>query len=334
MRVIVTGCGGFLGSEIVRQLIDEGHQVIGIARSESRQLVRRGMIERRGDLTDVDFARQAIRDADAVIHTAARAGIWGRREEYDAINHVATRHVIDAARQGGVNLLVFTSSPSVTFAGKHQSGVNESEPYPEHHLCHYSETKMLGEQAVILADNAKGLRTVSLRPHLIWGDDDPHLIPRLIARARSGRLRIVGDGTNKVDTVHVVNAAAAHLDALGVLSTDPNRIAGRCFFIAQSEPVVLWDWVESLCQMHGVRPPTKRISFSAAWRLGASLETVYRITGRQSEPPMTRFVAAQLALDHYFDISAARNLLGYEPKISLAAGFDSLAKRVGRQAVV
>jgi 2-alkyl-3-oxoalkanoate reductase len=333
MKVIVTGCGGFLGSEIVRQLIDCGHRVVGIARSESRQLVDRGMIEQRGDLTDVDFVRQTIRDADAVIHTAARAGVWGRREDYDAINHVATRHVIDAARRGGVDKLVFTSSPSVTFAGKHQSGVNESEPYPERHLCHYSETKMLGEQAVILADCSGGLRTVSLRPHLIWGDDDPHLIPRLIARAKSGRLRIVGDGTNKVDTVHVVNAAAAHLDALKVLSSDPDRIGGRCFFISQEEPVVLWDWVESLCRLHGVQPPTKRISLAAAWRLGATFETVYRMTGRQSEPPMTRFVAAQLALDHYFDISAARNLLGYEPKISLAAGFDSLAKRVGRQAV-
>lgn len=325
MNVIVTGCGGFLGSEIVRQLLDRGDRVIGISRGQYPDLVARGMQPRCGDLTDPSFVEASIRDADAVIHTAARAGIWGRREDYDAINHRATVALIHAAQGNGVNRLVFTSSPSVTFGGDHQSGVDESVGYPSRHLCHYSETKMLGERAVLDADANGSLRTVSLRPHLIWGDDDPHLVPRIIARARQGKLRIVGDGTNRVDTVHVVNAARAHLDALDAMRRNPDRIGGRSYFIAQSEPVVLWDWVASLCRMHEVAPPSKRISFSAAWRLGAAIEAVYRVTGRQSEPPMTRFVAAQLAKDHYFDISAARDDLGYRPQVSMAEGFERLA---------
>lgn len=326
MKIIVTGCGGFLGSEIVRQLIARGDQVIGIARSHYPELVDSGMQECRGDLTDHEFVRSSIREADAVVHTAALAGIGGPRKPYDAINHQATRTLIDAARRGGIDRLVFTSSPSVTFGGEHQSGVDESVGYPRRHLCHYSETKMLAEQAVIEADRPSGLRTVSLRPHLIWGNGDPHLVPRILQRARSKKLRIVGDGTNRVDTVHIVNAAAAHLNAIDALAQSPDRVGGKAYFIAQDEPVVLWDWVRSLCELHGVEPPQKTISFATAWRLGSLLEKAYRWTGRRSEPPMTRFVAAQLAMDHYFDITAARRDLGYQPSVSMAEGFDRLAR--------
>jgi nucleoside-diphosphate-sugar epimerase len=212
----------------------------------------------------------------------------------------------------------------VTFDGRDQCGIDESAPYPTRWLCHYPHTKALAEQAVIGADSVGGLRTVSLRPHLIWGEDDPHLLPRMIERAASGRLRIVGSGKNRVDTVHVVNAAAAHLDALDALKNDPDRAGGRSYFIAQGQPVECWDWIANICRIGGVAPPTKRISAPAAYLIGAAMERVYWALGRTAEPPMTRFVAAQLAHDHYFDISAARERLGYHVRLSLDEGLDRL----------
>ena len=325
MRVLVTGCGGFLGSEVVRQLIDRGDEVVGVSRRDYPDLADLGMTPCRGDLADRDFVLQSIRGFDAVVHTAAVAGVWGPAAYYERNNVTATENVIAACQAAEIASLVFTSSPSVTFAGNHQRGVDESEPYPDHYLCHYPRTKALAERAVIAADSRDGLRTVSLRPHLIWGEDDPHLLPRIVDRARSGRLRIVGDGTNQVDTVHVVNAAAAHLDSIDVLASDPDRAAGRVYFIAQDEPVNCWDWIAEICQIAGVEPPRKKISLAAASRLGWMLEAAYRLTGRKSEPPMTRFVAAQLAKDHYFDISAAKERLGYRVRVSMAEGLGRLS---------
>ncbi|TWU44117.1 3 beta-hydroxysteroid dehydrogenase/Delta 5--_4-isomerase [Novipirellula aureliae] len=326
MRVLVTGCGGFLGSHIVRQLCQRGDEVIGISRSEYPELAGLGMTHRRGDLTDAGFCLANIGDVDAVIHTAAVAGVWGPWQHYYQTNTAATEHVIAACRENGIRTLVFTSSPSVTFDGEHQQGVDETVPYPKQWLCHYPHTKALAEQAVLGAHQCGKLHTLALRPHLIWGDDDPHLIPRVIDRARRGRLRIVGNGSNQVDTVHVSNAAAAHLDGLDALSNDPSLAGGRAYFIAQDEPVDCWQWIAKICEIGGVKPPRQKVSFLAAYRIGAALETVYRMTGRRSEPPMTRFVAAQLAKDHYFDISAAKERLGYRVRVSMDEGLESLRR--------
>jgi nucleoside-diphosphate-sugar epimerase len=182
----------------------------------------------------------------------------------------------------------------------------------------------MAEQAVLESHESGRLNTLALRPHLIWGEDDPHILPRILDRARSGRLRIVGDGNNRVDTVHVTNAAAAHLDALDALVRTPDQAGGRAYFIAQDEPVDCWDWISEICAIGGARPPKKRISFRAAYAIGAILEAGYRITGRSSEPPMTRFVAAQLARDHYFDITEAKQRLGYQVRVTMQEGLERL----------
>ncbi|MEM6779861.1 MAG: NAD-dependent epimerase/dehydratase family protein [Planctomycetota bacterium] len=324
MRVLVTGCSGFLGREITRQLMDRGDQVVGLSRRSVSDLVLAGMTHHRGDLLDAQYVQRCVADVDAVIHTAAVAGVWGPAKYFFENNVIASRNVLHACQSARIENLVYTSSPSVTFDGDDQCSVDESVNYPSRWLCEYPRTKAIAEREILDADSPGKLRTVSLRPHLIWGPGDPHLLPRVLERAKTGRLRIVGDGENLIDTVHITNAAAAHLDAIDVLSSDPDRAGGRAYFIAQDEPVNCWQWISRLCQMHDIAPPTRSISYENAYRIGAVLESIFRITRRASEPPMTRFVASQLAKHHYFDITAAKQRLGYRVRIDMETGLGSL----------
>ncbi len=324
MRVLVTGCGGFLGSEIVRQLLRRGDEVVGISRGDYPALVNAGMEPRRGDLSDPAFTKQAFCDVETVVHTAAVAGVWGSSDYFYQNNQLATELVVQACQSHGVRNLVFTSSPSVTFDGKDQSGVDETVSYPKRWLCHYPRTKAIAEQLVMRSHDPNGLRTVALRPHLIWGEEDPHILPRLLLRAKQGKLLIVGDGENRVDTVHVVNAAGAHLDAIDSLQATPEKSGGRCYFISQDEPVNCWSWISEICRIGRVPPPSRKISARAAYLLGGGFEAIYWMTRRTAEPPMTRFVAAQLSKDHYFDISAAKERLGYKVRLSMQEGLKRL----------
>lgn len=326
MQILVTGCGGFLGRAVVRKLLARGDAVRGFGRSDYPQLREAGVELVRGDISDTESVQAACRGVDGVIHCAAIAGVWGPWDRYFRINTLGTQNIIAGCRAHGVGRLVHCSSPSVTFDGSPQSGIDESAPYPQKFLCHYSHTKALAEQAALAAHAPGTLHTAALRPHLIWGADDSHLFPRLIDRARRGRLVIVGDGNNRIDTVHVDNAAAAHVQALDCLGEPSPPAGGRAFFITQDEPVACWQWIGRILEIAGVDPPRRRIGFAAAWRIGAALEFLYTLGRITAEPPMTRFLAAQLATDHYFDITAAKTLLGYRAEVTTEAGIESLQR--------
>ena len=315
MRILVTGYGGFLGKAICRQLLQAGHQVTGIARQNYPEMRSLGIVTIQGDVRDRACLLKACDQKDAVIHTAAKAGVWGSWRDYYEINTLATKHLVDGCRQSGVPYLVHCSSPSVTFDGKPQTGIDETVRYPTRWLCHYPHTKALAEQLVRAAHQPGVLATVALRPHLIWGEGDPHLIPRIIDRCQQKKLLRIGSGRNLIDTVHVENAAAAHLAALETLRLSPEKAGGKAYFITDGEPIGCWDWISQLLNAAGLPIPTKRISLNIAYLLGAALEASYKLAGKSEEPPMTRFVAKQLGLDHYFSIEAARRDLGYQPRI-------------------
>lgn len=323
MKALVTGGGGFLGQYIVEQLRDRGDEVRTLSRASYPQLERLGVEQLRGDLRDPEITARACRGVDIVFHTAAVAGIWGPWRHYYGINTQGTLNVLAGCRQQGVHRLVFTSSPSVTFDGGDQCGVDESAAYPSRWLAHYPHTKALAEQAILAANGRNDLVTCALRPHLIWGPRDQHLIPRLIDRALNGKLRQVGDGTNLVDMVYVENAAAAHLQAADALEVG-SPVAGRAYFISQGEPVNCWQWINQILALVDLPPVEKSISLPAARRIGAAMEVVYGTLRIRSEPRMTRFLAAQLATSHYFDISAAQRDFGYEPTVSTAEGMRQL----------
>ena len=322
LKALVTGGGGFLGLAVVEQLLARGAQVRSFARGPYPGLADLGVEVRRGDLRDAQAVEQACAGCDVVFHVAAKAGIWGRYAAYYEPNVRGTQNVLAACREHGVRRLVYTSSPSVVFDGRSMEGVDESVPYPQRQHSHYAATKALGEQAV-LAANGTTLRTLALRPHLIWGPRDNHLVPRIVSRGRAGTLRRVGDGTNKVDTTYIENAARAHLLAADALATNP-RAAGRPFFISQGEPMALWEIINRILAAAGLPPLTRSVPQPVAWSGGAILEAAHAVFRLKGEPRMTRFVARELATAHWFDITAARTELGYEPAISITEGLHRL----------
>ena len=322
MRALVTGGGGFLGKAIVRLLRARGMEVRSFSRSPHPALEALGATHICGTLSDVEALAGAMDDCDIVYHVAAKAGVWGRYEEFFDANVLGTRNVIAACRKQGVERLVYTSSPSVVFDGKDMAGVDESTPYPRHFESYYPQTKAEAE-GLVLAANDGTLATVSLRPHLIWGPEDNHLVPRIIERGRLGALRKIGLKECLVDTIYIDNAAEAHLMAADKLAIG-SKVAGKTYFISQAEPLPLWDIVNRILAAAKIPPVTRTISPGLAYGIGWMLEKVYGTFGIKGEPRMTRFLAKELSTSHWFDISAAQRDFGYRPKISIDEGMKRL----------
>jgi nucleoside-diphosphate-sugar epimerase len=332
MHALVTGGGGFLGLYIVEQLRARGARVSVFCRNQHAPLERLDVEVIRGDVRDAEAVRRACQGVDTVFHAAAMAGIWGPWRNYHGINTVGTRNVIAACLACGTARLVYTSSPSVVFDGSDHLGADESLPYPRSYLCPYPHTKALAEQAVLAANGQSGLLTVALRPHLIWGPRDNHLIPRLIARARAGKLKQIGAGNNLVSISYVENAAAAHLQAADALATG-SAVAGQAFFVNEEEPVNLWQWIRSLLLRAGLEPPRGSLAAPLAYAAGAFLEWAYLLGRIQGEPPMTRFLARQLAGSHHYSILKAKRAFGLKPLVSVSEGLNRIdgdLKRLGK----
>ncbi|MBB6440042.1 NAD-dependent epimerase/dehydratase family protein [Streptomyces candidus] len=322
MKVLVTGGTGFLGRAVCQRLLTAGHTVRSLARHPSQHLDP-GIQQVTGDLRDTCQLRAAVHGCQAVVHTAARASIWGTRQEFHAINAQGTERLLAVCRTQGVERFVHTSSASVVFNGDHMRGADESQPYPRRYLAPYPWSKAIAERAV-LAANSPALATTALRVHLIWGPGDPHFLPQLLRTAGSGRLALFGDGTNLVDTVYIDNAADAHLAALERLTYSAPP-AGKAYFITQGEPVALEQMACALLKAAGAEVPRVRhIPHRPAAAAAHMAELLWRARRRPHTSPLTRFLVAELAHDHYFDISAARRDLCYQPTTSTEAGLALL----------
>ena len=320
--IVVTGGGGFLGGAIVRQLLARGESVRSVQRSDAPELRALGVEVVRADLSDAQASLQALAGADAVVHVAAKAGVWGSEASFVSANVTATDNVIAACQQHGIPKLVYTSTPSVIHAGGDVENIDESAPVATHFEAAYPRTKALAE-AHVLAANGDKLATVALRPHLIWGPGDTQLTARVLDRARRGKLRLVGGGEKWIDSVYIDNAAQAHLNALDHLHVGA-ACAGKAYFITQGEPMPQKQLISGMLAAAGLPPCEKSIAPGVALLAGAVLEGVWTLLGRDDEPMMTRFLARQLATAHWFDISAAKRDLGYAPRVTVAEGLEKL----------
>jgi len=319
-KVLVTGGGGFLGYAILKLLSERRDIVTSFSRRFYPELESLNTMQIRGDISDKNAVGDACRGKELVFHTAAKPGVWGDYKEYYRTNVEGTINVLEGCCKHNVSCLIHTSSPSVVFDGNDMEGTDESVPYPRVFHAHYPQTKAIAEQHVLKASMA-GLKTIILRPHLIWGPRDKHFVPRIIERAK--RLRIVGNGKNMVDTIYIDNAAYAHILAADSLEKDKD-LSGKIYFISQGIPVPLWEMVNNILKAGGLPPVTRTIDPKIAALAGAFLESLYGLLHIRSEPPMTKFLAKELATSHWFDITAAKRDLGYAPTVSTEEGLKRL----------
>lgn len=322
VKILVTGGGGFLGGSIVRQLVERGDEVRTFSRGSYKKLEELGVTQFHGDLADLAAVKKAVEGCDAVIHVGAKAGMWGSEKDYFMANVLGTAHVIHACEYHGVKRLLLTSSPSAVFAGGDMENANESVPYAEKFVAPYPESKAISEKMVLNA-NSSHMATMALRPHLIYGPGDPHLVPRIVAKARSGRLMYLGNGSNKIDIVYVDNAAHAHVLAIDKLEPG-SPCAGKAYFISNNDPKTIREVFENLSRVYGFKPIWKRVPKWLAYFGGWMFEKIYTLFGIEREPLVTRFIAKELATSHWFDTSAAKRDFGYEPQIT----FDEGMKRM------
>ncbi|WP_057831502.1 2-alkyl-3-oxoalkanoate reductase [Colwellia sp. TT2012] len=331
-HVFVTGAGGFLGKAICRLLRLANISVTGFARGHYPELSQMGVTMVQGDISDYSRLKEAMHSCDLVFHVAAKAGVWGSKDDYFQANVQGTENIIHACQEIGITRLVYTSTPSVTFAGVDEAGIDESQPYADNFLNYYAESKARAEQLVLAASTDsnqdvqqnQSLKTVALRPHLIWGPNDPHLVPRVLERARAGKLKLVGKEDKLVDTIYVDNAAYAHILAAIALAKPQANCLGKAYFISNDQPITMAAMLNNILNCADLPPVTKRVPSGVAYAVGATLEWFYTQLNKKQEPIMTRFVAKQLSTCHYFDISAAKKDLGYMPLISIDAGMKQL----------
>jgi nucleoside-diphosphate-sugar epimerase len=320
--------------------------VTGFARGDYPVLTQMGVTMIQGDIADFSQVKQAMTSCDLVFHVAAKAGVWGNKESYFLPNLQGTQNIIQACQQLHISRLVYTSTPSVTFDGVDEAGIDESTPYASNFLNYYGQSKALAEQEVLAAaqdevdasdeDNTHNiakyaLKTVALRPHLIWGPNDPHLVPRVLERAKAGRLKLVGKEDKLVDTIYVDNAAYAHILAAIALDKPQARCNGKAYFISNDEPITMAAMLNKILACDHLPPVSKRIPSAIAYGVGATLEWLYTLLNKKEEPIMTRFVAKQLSTCHYFDISAAKNDFGYVPLVTIEEGMIRLKASLNAQ---
>ena len=329
MKILITGGTGFIGFALAKRLLASGYEVHVVGRSamppESKDFDK--ITYHSHDLSAQSIPSSIISGTDLVFHVAAKAGVGGSYSSYYAANYLATVNLLKSCLACRIPRMIITSSPSVVFSGRPIRDGNESLPYVKSTLSSYACTKALAEKAVLEAHSPGTLQTLALRPHLVWGEGDPHLLPQVIKRHKAGKLRIVGNGENRVDLTHIDNVCHAHVCAMETL-LENKAAGGKAYFIGQDEPIRLWPWLNDLFDRLDLPPLKKRASFGKAYFGGLILEKYWQFLRLKNDPPMTRFVACQLAHDQWFCSQAAKTDLGYEPiqsmKESLEKSLDSL----------
>ncbi|WP_150462465.1 NAD-dependent epimerase/dehydratase family protein [Nesterenkonia ebinurensis] len=327
-RVLVTGASGLLGRSVAARLAELGYQVTTLQRSPSGLSTVRDV---RGSLTEAEPVETAVAGQDAVVHMAAKVSVSGRREEFEQVNIGGTERLLDAAWGAGVNHVLHVSSPSVAHSGSSLVGAGAGPADPVHAEGYYAQTK--AEAELIAEARAEvGMKVLIMRPHLVWGPGDGQLTTRIIDRAKSGRLPLLGTGAPLVDTLYIDNAVEAfaaglrHLPRIAELPAEQRRLV-----VTNGEPRPIGELLMGIAAAGGAKPPKLRVPPRLAKGAGAVVEKLWAVTGpHEDEPPMTRFLAEQLSTAHWFDQRHTRDVLGWTPQVSIDEGLLKLARHIRR----
>lgn len=322
MRYVVTGATGCLGLNLTRRLVQEGHEVIAIGRNKQLGHILTGMGATFHALDLHERARLAttVRRADVIFHCAAFSSPWGKYKDFYQANVVGTQHVIAVTPPG--RRLVHVSTPSIYFDFTEKHDIKENSILPVRPANHYIKTKLLAEALVDKAWQENKLNVITVRPRAIFGPYDRAILPRLLNAEKHGILPIVGTGDNVIDITYVDNV----VDSLILAAQAKEQFCGKKYNITNDEPRSLISILSALYAALQRPLNVKCVPYSLAKSMAYILEKLHRLFLLKSEPRLTQYSAAVLALGQTLNIEAAKNDLGYRPKITLDEGMQLFAQ--------
>lgn len=314
----VTGGSGFVGRRLVERLVDRGDDVWALARSDaSAQVVREaGATPVRGDLSSVDAMRQGMADARWVVHAAAKVDDWGPHAAFERVNVDGTRNVCRAARDAGVDRLVYVSSSSVLNDGEPVVRADETTPIGDPATM-YGRTKARAERLVRDADG-EDLTTVAVRPRFVWGPGDTSLLPEFTERMAAGRFVWFDGGRFRTSTCHVDNA----VECLLLAAEDGDD--GAVYHATDGEPVEFRSFVRDLVGTRGVEPDAPSVPRWLAEPVAVGSEWAWRRLPLPGTPPLTRTALYVFGQEVTLDDERTRAELGYEAPVSRAEGLAAM----------
>lgn len=317
MKVLLTGATGSLGRVTARALLASGAELTVLQRRPSGL----GCREFLGDVSDQALVARATAGQDAVLHTAAKVDVVGPWREYERANIEGTRSVVAACLAAEVPRLVHVSTPSVAHSGRPLMGVGAEPADVRGAQGSYARSKAIAERIALRADGDR-LAVLAIRPHLVWGPGDPQLVERIVERARRRALPLIGSGAALIDTTYVDNAVDALLAALRACGP----VHGEALVVSNGEPRPVAEILARVCRAADVPPPRGRVPYAAAAAAGAVFEAAWALGRGRGTPPITRFLARQLATAHWFDQRRTHEALGWSPAVSLDEGFARLGE--------
>lgn len=319
MKALVTGATGFLGYALATRLQQMGWRVTATGRKREigEELTQLGISFIPADLNEQQAVMSLCQEQEIVFHCAALSSPWGPYQRFYEANVVGTRHIIQGCEYHQVKRLVHVSTPSIYFRFKDQLNISEQDPLPTQKVNAYAETKWLAEQEIDQAAQ-DGLSVITIRPRALFGPRDQAIIPRLLKANERGFLPLIDEGKVWLDVTYVENV----VDACLLCAESPSSTLGKKYNITNGEPMMLIDLLEKVFTLLNQPMKTKKISFSTAYRLAALLEFLAKTIGLGKEPVLTKYTVGLLGMSQTLNIDAAKNELGYLPRISIEEGLE------------
>ena len=311
MNILLTGSTGFLGFRTLERLVklDYVDKIIATGRTlkKSREISHPKVKYILGDLSNKVFVDTLIKDIDIVINTASLSSPWGTEASFYSANIQTQKNIISSSERTGVKRIIYISSPSIYYNGEDRNMVQENAPLPTKFINHYSKSK---REAELLLENSK-LDYITIRPRALIGRGDTIIMPRLIKAHSDGRLKIIGDGENKVDLTSVENVVESI--ALSIMA--PNNALNNAYNITDGNPVKLWRSINTVLKGIGKEQINKTVNFRVAYIAASILELFSKYITKE-EPSLTKYSVGVLSKTFTLDISKADELLNYKPVIT------------------
>jgi 2-alkyl-3-oxoalkanoate reductase len=321
MKILLTGATGGLGYRTLEKLCTNPkvEKIIATGRTikQSHYIENQKISYILGDLTNFDFVLKLVEQVDYVIHAAALSSPWGKYEAFESANITSINNLINASLNSAIKRFVYISTPSLYFDGNDRFDVKESEPLPTKFINAYSKTK---HEAEIILENTT-IPYIILRPRALIGRGDSIIMPRLIRAYQEGKLKIIGNGHNIVDLTSLANVADAIELALMVDKSGLNQT----YNITNGEPVKLWEAINKVLARLGYEMNQKKVPYSIVKILSQLMELKSKLTDFK-EPALTTYGVGVLAKSFTMDITKAKQLLGYTPKVSTNEAIDEFVK--------